>query len=130
MPFRCCLTGDLGEEQEKLLLKRQRLHPVTALKVAHHGSRFSSCEEFLNYIHPKAALFPAVLITVIIILPKRHWNAWKRKVVIFIVQKTADRFRFCTGKVSGRLDNRKTAVLTGVNYDSIMAEALKRGKIL
>lgn len=69
-------------------------------------------------------------ISIIIILPKRHWNAWKRKVVIFIVQKTADRFRFCTGKVSGRLDNRKTAVLTGVNYDSIMAEALKRGKIL
>ena len=53
--FSMLFTGDLGEEQEKLLLKRQRLHPVTALKVAHHGSRFSSCEEFLNYIHPKAA---------------------------------------------------------------------------
>ena len=53
--FSMLFTGDLGEEQEKLLLKRQRLHPVTALKVAHHGSRFSSCEEFLNYTHPKAA---------------------------------------------------------------------------
>ena len=53
--FSMLFTGDLGEEQEKLLLERNRLHPVTALKVAHHGSRFSSCAEFLDQIHPKAA---------------------------------------------------------------------------
>lgn len=53
--FSMLFTGDLGEEQEKLLLERQRLQPVTALKVAHHGSRFSSCAEFLDQIHPKAA---------------------------------------------------------------------------
>lgn len=50
------LTGDLGEEQEKLLLERHLLQPVTVLKVAHHGSAYSSCMEFLAKVQPEEAI--------------------------------------------------------------------------
>ena len=49
-------TGDIGEEQETLLLERNLLKPVNALKVAHHGSRYSSSERFLTRIKPEIAL--------------------------------------------------------------------------
>ena len=45
-------TGDLGEEGEKQL----RVKGVTYLKVAHHGSVYSSCDEFLDYVRPKMAI--------------------------------------------------------------------------
>ena len=35
------------------------LHDITLLKVAHHGSRNSTCEEFLREINPKIALISA-----------------------------------------------------------------------
>ena len=44
--FRGMFTGDTGEEQELEIL--EELHPCTYLKVAHHGSKNSSCEEFLR----------------------------------------------------------------------------------
>lgn len=46
------LTGDLPHE-ETLLLDEQ---PVTVLKVAHHGSKYSSSEQFLERIRPKEAV--------------------------------------------------------------------------
>ncbi|MBO4808564.1 MAG: DNA internalization-related competence protein ComEC/Rec2 [Lachnospiraceae bacterium] len=53
-------TGDLGEEGEKQLMKvlnvSGKFKGVTYLKVAHHGSVYSSCEEFLDYVRPKAAV--------------------------------------------------------------------------
>lgn len=54
--FSMLFTGDIGEEQEALLLDRNHLQPVTVLKVAHHGSRYSSSETFLTCIHPEIAL--------------------------------------------------------------------------
>ena len=45
-------TGDLPRE-ESFLPEEQ---PVDILKVAHHGSRFSSSDAFLDRIHPKEAI--------------------------------------------------------------------------
>ncbi len=52
--FRGLFTGDIGEETEKKLLPR--LDDVDFLKVGHHGSRYSSCQEFLDRIQPEAAV--------------------------------------------------------------------------
>lgn len=52
--FDWLLTGDIGEETEKLMEKR--LRPVEVLKVAHHGSKFSSSEDFLQRVKPELAV--------------------------------------------------------------------------
>ena len=64
--FRLChgkgsvlFTGDLGEKGEMELLARGALQPATILKVAHHGSRYSSCDGFLAAVSPKAAVVSA-----------------------------------------------------------------------
>lgn len=57
---RCVLfTGDVSKEREKVLLeawRRQGGKSVDVLKVAHHGSRFSTSSEFLEVIHPGVAV--------------------------------------------------------------------------
>ena len=48
-------TGDIGEEQERkidALLPRK----LEVLKVAHHGSRYSSCRDFLEWVCPEYAV--------------------------------------------------------------------------
>ncbi len=57
--FRALLTGDLGIEQEKLLVKKGILEDVLLLKVAHHGSKNSTCEEFLECVQPELAIISA-----------------------------------------------------------------------
>ncbi len=52
-------TGDIGTDQERLLAERELLEPVDILKLAHHGSKNSSCEEFLEEIRPAAAVASA-----------------------------------------------------------------------
>ena len=52
--FQGLFTGDIGAETEKKLLNE--LEDVDFLKVAHHGSRYSSCEEFLEKISPEIAV--------------------------------------------------------------------------
>lgn len=57
--FSALLTGDVEAEGEVQLLKalRQRnIEAVTLLKVAHHGSRFSTGEELLSQLSPQLAL--------------------------------------------------------------------------
>ncbi len=49
-------TGDLGEDQEQTLMEREMLSDCTILKVAHHGSKYSSCAEFLAEISPEYAV--------------------------------------------------------------------------
>jgi len=46
------LTGDITEKVESQL----DLGKVEVLKVAHHGSKFSTSEEFLSKIKPKLAI--------------------------------------------------------------------------
>ena len=49
--FRGLFTGDIGEEREKQLLPA--LSQVDFLKVAHHGSRYSTSEAFLEKTKPR-----------------------------------------------------------------------------
>lgn len=53
------LTGDIEEIAEKQILERYKNTDIlmsTILKVAHHGSKTSSTEEFLEAVQPKIAL--------------------------------------------------------------------------
>lgn len=52
--FRALFTGDIGNETEKLLLPM--LQKITFLKTAHHGSRYSTGEDFLEVTQPKVAV--------------------------------------------------------------------------
>lgn len=57
--FSCVFTGDIEELAEKAILEKYRdtgSLKATILKVAHHGSKSSSIEEFLNVVKPKVAL--------------------------------------------------------------------------
>ena len=58
--FSCIFTGDIEKQAEQLILKEYENNlsvlNSTILKVAHHGSKTSSIEEFLKVINPKIAL--------------------------------------------------------------------------
>lgn len=50
-------TGDIGEEQERKMLSSFFLpQGLEVLKVAHHGSQYSSCQDFLEWVSPKYAV--------------------------------------------------------------------------
>lgn len=50
------LTGDAEKPVEYDMVANAQLHPVTLLKVGHHGSRTSSSEELLSQIAPQFAI--------------------------------------------------------------------------
>lgn len=52
--FKALFTGDIGEKTEEKLLPE--LEDVDFLKVGHHGSKHSTCEEFLKVIRPEIAV--------------------------------------------------------------------------
>ena len=54
--FQMLLTGDIGKETENRLAASGRLTDVEILKTAHHGSRHSSTEAFLNAVRPEVSL--------------------------------------------------------------------------
>lgn len=56
--FDMLLTGDLGAEGERRLAQNHE-KDYDVLKVAHHGSDFSSDEEFLSAVKPEVALISA-----------------------------------------------------------------------
>ena len=49
--FSMLLTGDVEQEGEKEILSHLKTHDV--LKIAHHGSKSSSTEKFLEKVNPK-----------------------------------------------------------------------------
>ena len=55
--FSCLFTGDISKEiEESLINKYGSLLKSTILKVAHHGSKTSSAESFINIVKPKISL--------------------------------------------------------------------------
>lgn len=54
--FQGLLTGDIGKETEKKLMKEGLLTDVDFLKVGHHGSHYSTCQEFLETVCPEYAV--------------------------------------------------------------------------
>ena len=53
--FRGLFTGDIGAETEKKLLDSME-EDVDFLKVAHHGSKYSTCQGFLDVVSPEIAV--------------------------------------------------------------------------
>lgn len=51
--FSALLTGDISSEEEKAMLERGILENVDFYKAAHHGSRYSNSEEFLEALSPR-----------------------------------------------------------------------------
>ena len=54
--FKGIFTGDIGKETEEKLLQNGTLEDVVFLKVAHHGSKYSTGEEFLETVKPELAV--------------------------------------------------------------------------
>lgn len=57
--FSILFTGDIEEVAEGELIEKYKntdLLNTTVLKVAHHGSKSSSIQDFLNLVHPQIAL--------------------------------------------------------------------------
>jgi len=57
--FSMLFTGDIEEIAEKIIIKEYEdtnVLKATILKVAHHGSKSSSIEEFIENVSPKIAL--------------------------------------------------------------------------
>ncbi len=50
------LTGDMEAPEESLLMQLYPATSIDILKVAHHGSRFSSNDAFLDILDPEAAI--------------------------------------------------------------------------
>lgn len=50
------MTGDIGEKTEKILSDSGKLENADVLKVAHHGSGYSSSREFLEAVRPEISI--------------------------------------------------------------------------
>jgi competence protein ComEC len=49
-------TGDINEKQEKKMLADNLITQSDVLKIAHHGSKTSTSEDFLNMVKPRFAI--------------------------------------------------------------------------
>ena len=54
--FDAILTGDITSKIEKQIIQDYQFKDIEVLKVAHHGSKHSSCSEFLKAINPQIAI--------------------------------------------------------------------------
>ena len=53
------LAGDISGETEKKIMDKMALPKIDILKVAHHGSKYSTSEEWLSCLKPKLAVISA-----------------------------------------------------------------------
>ena len=49
-------TGDIGEETERKLISLGSMGDCDILKAAHHGSRYSSCRDFIRSVTPEVCV--------------------------------------------------------------------------
>lgn len=98
-------TGDLPGEREEKVLKEIGRRNIGVLKVAHHGSRYSTTEAFLNGCLPDAALISA---------GKNNSYGHPHKEVLERLEDTGCRAygTFSKGAVTIRYGKRKYSVLT------------------
>jgi competence protein ComEC len=58
--FRALFTSDIGGEEEKEIIRlsgyQVNLSSIDVLKVAHHGSKYSSSSDFLKAVRPALAV--------------------------------------------------------------------------
>lgn len=54
--FDWLLTGDIDSKIEQQLVQSGKLQDIEVLKVAHHASKYSSSQEFLNAVTPELAV--------------------------------------------------------------------------
>lgn len=54
--FDAIFTGDIDQTIEKQIIADQKFQNIEMLKIAHHGSKYSSSEEFLKAIKPQTAI--------------------------------------------------------------------------
>jgi competence protein ComEC len=57
--FDVLFTGDIGIDTERLIISDGIIGEVEVLKVAHHGSKYSSSEGFLTLVSPEIAVISA-----------------------------------------------------------------------
>ena len=60
----CCgrrllFTGDIGLEEEKLMVSQNTVPDVDVLKVSHHGSKYASSSKFLEKAKPELSVISA-----------------------------------------------------------------------
>jgi len=53
------LTGDSGDQAEKVLVDKGNLPDIDILKVGHHGSKYASSLKFLEKVRPELAIISA-----------------------------------------------------------------------
>ncbi len=54
--YKFMFMGDASITTEKEIMEKYNLPDIDALKVGHHGSKTSSCEEFINEMNPKYSI--------------------------------------------------------------------------
>ncbi len=54
--FDMFITGDLGTSSEKILIERYPLNAIEVIVAGHHGSKYSTSDEYLDRLYPQAAL--------------------------------------------------------------------------
>ena len=54
--YKFLFMADAGIEVEKDLIKKYNLQDIDILKVGHHGSKTSSCKNFIDEINPKYSI--------------------------------------------------------------------------
>lgn len=106
--FDLLLTGDLEADGEKLVCAELKEGLVNqtgyeVLKVAHHGSKFSSGIEFLNLVHPKLA---------VISCGKKNTYGHPHEEVLDRLEDLAEntKITYKTGAITIRTDGRKMRV--------------------
>ncbi len=52
-------TGDIDSDCERKIINSNKNIDADVLKLAHHGSKYSNCEEFINAVNPKIAIVSA-----------------------------------------------------------------------